>query len=1151
VILAGQSAAMSGYAIWGHDVGGYQDTNFSQSPPNLFMRWAQFGCFSPIMQMHRQVRKELQYPWRYGDQALQNYQFFTRLHTQLFPYIYSYAKEASTTGVPIIRPLVLLNQTDANTFDNRFTYHFGSEFLVAPIIAPNSNTRQVYLPAGNWFDFWTNMKHAGGQTITWTSNQQFQLPLFVREGAIVPMLLTDAQTLCDANYVNNPNIKSPDSGLLFRMYPGGTSEFSVYDGTEIQCAVNGPATVVTLTSAARPVVLQMLGDSPAAISRDGAPLLQRATQAAFDAVDSGWHFDSSTGFTSIKLQHTGGSTKITVETKTSLELGRLQMPVSVLTQHNDNVRSGANLLETKLKTTNVDVNNFGLVASRDVEGLTYAQPLYVPNVMIGGASKNVVYVATMENWVYAFDADDQTPGGTFLWKKQVHPHPVPAHFYGADYNDITGNIGILSTPVVDPASNTIYVVAAAYEPNVLNGPAAQAQQAFKQLLFALDLSTGNLRPAAVGAGNPIEIGGSATGVGYFDAQKSKKPVDKTGGDAKLTVTITARDAQGNPTPKNFIVTDAIAGQVIFSPMQQLQRPALLMANGVLYIAFGSHGDIDPYHGWVFAYDAATLRQRGVFCATPNGAEGGIWQAGEGLVADGAGNVYCGSGNGDSKINVANGPNLGETFIRLRAGAASLDLNAFLTVFQDATNPVFDEDLGAASPTILPDGFLVGGGKDGNFYLVDPSKMTSAGFPGALAQQFLATRGPGSRARVFFNGQEVSTHHIHGSPTVYNSPNHGPLVYVWGENNVLRAYRYDSAAHNFPGQPNQRNVEGAATARGTLFASNDSPQRRGMPGAMLSISANAQTPGTAILWASFPPFDDANQQIVDGALVAYDGTQFDAQGRLVLLWHSHQNPGQDDVGKFAKFCCPTIANGKVFLATFSNKLRIYGPRAIPDGGYNFAFGGKTGLTLNGSARSNGGPVRLVGMHVFQAGSVFFTQPVNITRFTTTFRFQLLGQNSADGITFCVQSEGPRALGGPGGGLGYGPDPLDPLDPGFKITRSVALKFGLFDSQANQPRSLMGLYRNGDSPIAAHAIGGEFSLDTNGINFHSGHQFRATLTYDGTTLQCVIRDLTLQTEITRAFPIDIPAITGNSAFVGFTGATGGLTANEDILSWQFTS
>ena len=827
------------------------------------------------------------------------------------------------------------------------------------------------------------------------------------------------------------------------------------------------------------------------------------------------------------------------------------MPVSVLTQHNDNIRSGANLQETKLNTSNIDVNTFGLIASRDVEGEIYAQVLYVPNVTIGGIPRNVVYAATMENWVYAFDADDLSSGATFLWKRQVHPHPVPAHVYGANYNDIIGNIGILSTPVIDGVTNTMYLVAAAFEPVVLNGPAAQAQQAFKQLLFALDLSTGNLRPAAPGSTNPVEIGGSVPGVGYHDAQEGNKPVDKTGGNAQVPVTITTRDAHGNPAVKNLVVTDAAGGQVTFSPMQQLQRPALLLANGLLYIAFGSHGDIDPYHGWVFAYDAKTLMRCGVFCSTPGGAEGGIWQAGEGLVADSNRKVYCGTGNGDSKPNAVGGPDLGESFVRLQAGPASLDLDAFVTIFQDATNPVSDEDLGAASPTILPDGFLVGGGKDGNFYLLDPAKMTNAGAKEALVNQFLATRGPGSRARVLVNGQEKSTHHIHGSPVVYDSPNHGPLVYVWGENNVLRAYRYDPVAHTFPGQPNQRNVEGAATAHGTLFASNDSAQRRGMPGAMLSISANGQVPGTAILWASLPPFDDANQQVVDGMLVAYDATQFDSQGRLVLLWHSHQNPAQDDVGKFAKFCCPTIADGKVFLPTFSNKMRIYGPRATIDGGYNLAFGGKTGLTLNGSARSNGGHLRLAGKHVFQAGSVFASRPVPVTAFTTTFRFQILGPNPADGISFCVQGEGPRALGGPGGGVGYGPDPFDSLDPGFKVSKSVALKFGLFDGAAKQPRSTMGLYQNGDPPIPSNAVGGEVALDPLGLDLHTGHQFRVTLSYDGGTLQATILDLLLQKQVTHAFPFNIQAVTGTAAFVGFTAGTGGLSADHDILSWQFTS
>jgi alpha-D-xyloside xylohydrolase len=310
VIVAGQSAAMSGFAIWGHDIGGYQDTNPSQSPPNLFMRWTQFGCFSPIMQMHRQVTKELQYPWRYGNEALQNYIFFARLHTRLFPYIYTYAKQASDTGLPIIRPPVLLNQTDANTFSLQHTYLFGNELLVAPIITPNANARQVYLPAGNWFDFWTNQRHAGGQNINWTNNQPAQMPLFVREGAILPMLLTEVQTLCDANYVNNPNIKTPDSGLQFWIYPNQKSQFTIYDGTDIQCESAGGNLTVTLSSGARPVLLRVLTKEAATVTLDGTPMPKLATAAQFDGAGTGWRADSQAGLVFIKFQHNGGVTKI-------------------------------------------------------------------------------------------------------------------------------------------------------------------------------------------------------------------------------------------------------------------------------------------------------------------------------------------------------------------------------------------------------------------------------------------------------------------------------------------------------------------------------------------------------------------------------------------------------------------------------------------------------------------------------------------------------------------------------------------------------------------------------------------------------------------------------------------------------------------------
>ena len=191
-----------------------------------------------------------------------------------------------------------------------------------------------------------------------------------------------------------------------------------------------------------------------------------------------------------------------------------QKPVSVLTQHNDNGRTGANLNETVLKPSNVDVNGFGKLFSHRVQGRIYAQPLYVPLVSIKGKGvHNIVLVATMGNWVYAFDADDNAQP---LWALQVHPNPIPAKIFKASFNDVPGtpgNIGVLSTPVIDakigtskqdPSTGTVYLVAATYDPDRFQ---AQPQGAFQHLLYALDIADGQPRPALPNRPNPMEIRG--------------------------------------------------------------------------------------------------------------------------------------------------------------------------------------------------------------------------------------------------------------------------------------------------------------------------------------------------------------------------------------------------------------------------------------------------------------------------------------------------------------------------------------------------------------------------------------------------------------------------------------------------------------------
>jgi alpha-D-xyloside xylohydrolase len=311
VMIAGASAGLSGMAIWGSDIGGYLSGPFESNPADLFQRWAQFGAFTPIMEMHRTVSTGnlMQYPWGYGSTALSNYVTYARLHTQLFPFIYSYAKEAAQDGLPIIRAPVLMNQTDPGTYALNQTYLFGNEFLVAPMNALNATSRGVYLPAGTWYDYWTQASYTGAQAITWTNSDPTKIPVFVRSGSIIPMLLDVPQTLCDANYVNNAAVTAADSGLQFLIYPGsGTAAFNVYDGTAIQSNVNGTVTNVALNSVAREVALQVFTSAPKGVQRNGVRMPQFASMAAYTSETLGWIY--SGGFLYVKFNHGGGPVNI-------------------------------------------------------------------------------------------------------------------------------------------------------------------------------------------------------------------------------------------------------------------------------------------------------------------------------------------------------------------------------------------------------------------------------------------------------------------------------------------------------------------------------------------------------------------------------------------------------------------------------------------------------------------------------------------------------------------------------------------------------------------------------------------------------------------------------------------------------------------------
>ncbi len=264
--------------------------------------------------------------------------------------------------------------------------------------------------------------------------------------------------------------------------------------------------------------------------------------------------------------------------------------VSVLTQHNDNTRAGLNDNETALTTRNVNVQQFGKVFTLPVDGDVYAQPLVVGHAI--GGDRNVVYVATVNNTVYAFDGDN----GTVYWQKNftrsgMRP-PRATDMTGAcggTYNNFSSGIGIVGTPVIDSTSGTMYFVARS-----TNG------STYAQFLHAVNILDGN------------EVSGSP----------------------RLITATVSGNGDGS-----------VNGTVTFDSQKENQRPGLTLLNGIVYVGFSSHCDWGPYHGWILGYDAATLQQQVVYNATPNGYAGGMWESGAGMAADAQGNLYVVTGNG--------------------------------------------------------------------------------------------------------------------------------------------------------------------------------------------------------------------------------------------------------------------------------------------------------------------------------------------------------------------------------------------------------------------------------------------------------------------------------------------------------------------------
>ncbi len=520
---------------------------------------------------------------------------------------------------------------------------------------------------------------------------------------------------------------------------------------------------------------------------------------------------------------------------------------NVLMQHNDLLRTGFNYNETILNQSNVNKNTFGKLFFKPVDDQIYAQPLVISNLNIAGGKHNVVYVATVNNSVYAFDADDyRVP--TF-WEKSLTPSGQrvvkASDMTGAClgfYADFSGNIGIVSTPAIDSAAGTIYVVSRSVS---TTSPAT-----FVQYLHALDMRTGAERP-----NSPVAITASVKGNG-----------------------------DGN-----------VNGNIIFDPQKQNQRAGLLLYKGVVYIEWASHCDWGPYHGWVMGYDATTLQQKYVYNSTPNGTFGGIWMSGQAPAVDNQGNIYLTTGNGSVGVN--GNPNdtinRGESLLKLTTKPGYLKLADYFTPNNYQYLEENDLDYGSDGVMLIPNTSLsLSGSKNSYLYLVNTTNLGKETSNNAGALQTLD-----------INAEFVGDNHLHGSPVYFQNTNRKEYIYVWAEGGLLK---------QIPFIRKKKRLDTANTIFGTTIL----PQ--GMPGGMLSVSSNKLKANTGIVWAVHPLSGNANGRTVPGELHAFAANDVSHE-----LWNSQQNAQRDSSEYFGKFVCPTVANGKVYLATFSNKLMVYG------------------------------------------------------------------------------------------------------------------------------------------------------------------------------------------------------------------------------------
>jgi hypothetical protein len=563
----------------------------------------------------------------------------------------------------------------------------------------------------------------------------------------------------------------------------------------------------------------------------------------------------------------------------ALELRLNPSNVSVLSFHNDPGLTGANLQETVLTPSNVNSTNFGKLATVTTDGYAYASTLYVANLSINGTLHNVAYVSTEHDSVYAFDIvnNPSSPTGvtiSTLWQRSfITGGPggpttagitsVPNADVGT--GDIVPEIGITGSPVIDATTGTLYVIAKTKE--------VRADGAhYVQTLHALDITTG--ADKYITSGNGGYVIGDSKGDGFANQTTA---IVVAGGGADSS-----------------IANDRVNGRVAFNAFRENERSSLMLLNGRVYVAWASHGDNGPYHGWVVGFNETTLQPEKWFNTSPNTRAAGIWQSQGAISTDGT-FLYCVTGNAfggnpDPGFDPAHG-NYGETALKLDPSGpgTAITVASYFTPNEWLSLDNSDADFGSGGLMLLPaavgstahPNLGVAVGKSGKIYLLDttPGHDMGGNVPAGQTDQVVQTitAGPGG---------------VWGTPAFYqDGPNTG-IIYYHGSGVDTRAFRI---------------TNGVITPASAAY---DSNQTFGFPGAQPIISANgAQNGSTAIDWEL--QVDNYGSQ---GLATLHAYVADPATGNVLTeLYNSNQVGQRDQLTASVKFTSATETNGWVLVA----------------------------------------------------------------------------------------------------------------------------------------------------------------------------------------------------------------------------------------------